>query len=90
MEKNDFKKFARDLYFKKEFSINNVSGQEAMRNAILDALGGEFTTTSSGKHKYDVFELISVAVDAVVPRILTDQFANIADIRTVKIGRAHV
>ncbi|MBW3350599.1 hypothetical protein [Limosilactobacillus reuteri] len=86
MEKNDFKKFARDLYFKKEFSINNVSGQEAMRNAILDALGGEFTTTSWGKHKYDVFELISVAVDAVVPRILTDQFANIADIRTVSLG----
>ena len=86
MERNDFMNFARDLYFKREFSKNGVSGQEAMRNAILDALGGEFTPTSWGKNKYDVFELISEAVDAVVPRLLTDQFANIADIRTVAIG----
>ena len=39
MERNDFMNFARDLYFKREFSKNGVSGQEAMRNAILDALG---------------------------------------------------
>ena len=52
MERNDFMNFARDLYFKREFSKNGVSGQEAMRNAILDALGGEFTPTSWGKNKY--------------------------------------
>ena len=70
MERNDFMNFARDLYFKREFSKNGVSGQEAMRNAILDALGGEFTPTSWGKNKYDVFELISEAVDAVVTFVL--------------------
>ncbi|PWT35140.1 hypothetical protein DKZ29_06275 [Limosilactobacillus reuteri] len=79
-------KLARDVYFNPTFSAGEVSGQDALRNAIMDALGGEQTTYSWEKHKYDVFEIISTAIDAVMPTLLTNQFDGIADIRTVNLG----
>ena len=82
----DIKKLAHDVYFNPTFSKNDVSGQDALRNAVMEALGGEKTPYSWAKHKYDVFEIISVAIDAVMPQLLTNQFDNIADIRTVALG----
>lgn len=86
IEKADFKKLARDVYFNKNLEFGEVSGQDALRNAIKDALGGEYNVYSWQKHKYDVFQIISTAVDAVMPTLLTDQFSNFADIRTVALG----
>ena len=86
IEKADFKKLARDVYFNKNLEFGEVSGQDALRNAIKDALGGEYNVYSWQKHKYDVFQIISTAVDAVMPKLLTDQFSNFADIRTVSVG----
>ncbi len=86
IEKADFKKLARDVYFNKNLEFGEVSGQDALRNAIKDALGGEYNVYSWQKHKYDVFQIISTAVDAVMPTLLTDQFSNFADIRTVTLG----
>lgn len=83
---NDLKKLARDLYFNRNLEFDGVSGQDALRNAIKEALGGKYDVYSWQKHKYDVFEIISVAVDAVLPTLLTNQFDNIADIRTVALG----
>ena len=86
IKKADFKKLARDVYFNKNLEFGEVSGQDALRNAIKDALGGEYNVYSWQKHKYDVFQIISTAVDAVMPTLLTDQFSNFADIRTVTLG----
>lgn len=83
---NDLKNLARDLYFNRKLEFDGVSGQDALRNAIKDALGGEYNVYSWQKHKYDVFQIISTAIDAVMPTLLTDQFNNIADIRTVSLG----
>ena len=86
VEKKDLKKLARDLYFNPSLEFDGVSGQDAIRNAITDVLGGKYDVYSWQKHKYDVFEIISVAVDAVLPTLLTNQFDGIADIRTVALG----
>ena len=86
VEKKDLKKLARDLYFNPSLEFDGVSGQDAIRNAITEVLGGKYDVYSWQKHKYDVFEIISVAVDAVLPTLLTNQFDGIADIRTVALG----
>ena len=86
VEMNDLKKLARDLYFNRNLEFDGVSGQDALRNAIKDALGGEYNVYSWQKHKYDVFQIISTAVDAVLPTLLTNQLDGIADIRTVALG----
>lgn len=86
VEKKDLKKLARDLYFNPSLEFEKVSGQDAMRNAIKEALGGEYSIYSWEKNKYDVYEIISTAIDAVMPKLLTDQFSQFADIRTVGLG----
>lgn len=86
VEKKDLQKLARDLYFNHNLEFDEVSGQDALRNAIKDALGGKYDVYSWQKHKYDVFEIISTAIDAVMPTLLTTQFDGIADIRTVALG----
>ena len=86
MENNDFKKLARDVYFKPNMEFSGVSGSEAMRNAIKEALHDEYTIYSWNKYKQDVFQLISVAIDAVLPTLLTNQFDQFADVRTVALG----
>ena len=87
VEKKDLQKLARDLYFNRNLEFDEVSGQDALRNAIKDALGGKYDVYSWQKHKYDVFEIISTAIDAVMPTLLTTQFDGIADIRTVALGK---
>ncbi|MEY8736426.1 hypothetical protein AB9M75_04045 [Lactobacillus sp. AN1001] len=79
----DLKKVAREAYFRPNmtFGEDKVTGQDAMRNAIKDALGGKVNYYSWQENKNKVFEIISVAVDAITPTLLTDQFDQIADIR---------
>ena len=86
VEKQDLKKLARDLYFKPQMEFDGVSGQDALRNAITDTLGGKYDVYSWQKHKYDVFQIISTAIDAVMPTLLTNQFDGFTDIRTVALG----
>lgn len=88
VETKDLQKLARDLYFNPKMEFDGVSGEDAMRNAINDALGGEYTIYSWQKHKQDVFQIIATAIDAVVPTLLTNQFDNLADIRNVATGDA--
>ncbi len=84
----DLKKVAREAYFHPNmtFGEDKVTGQDAMRNAIKDALGGKVSYYSWKENKNKVFEIISVAVDAITPTLLTDQFDQIADIRNASLG----
>lgn len=82
----DLKRLAKSVYENPNMTFNEVSGQDAMRNAILDALGDKFNYYSWEKNKTQVFEIISVAIDAITPTLLTDQFDQIADIRNASTG----
>lgn len=60
-----------------------------MRNMINEALGQEggaidYYAWEDNKNK--VFQILSVAIDAVLPSILTNQLDSLADVRTVKAG----
>lgn len=79
----DLKKLARDLYFNPNMEFNEVSGEDAMRNAINDVLGGELNRYSWEKNKQDVFQILATAIDAVQPTLLTNQFSGVADVRNV-------
>ncbi|KRL07921.1 hypothetical protein [Liquorilactobacillus hordei] len=90
MKNEGLKQLARDLYHKKDLEFEGVSGNQALRNMIMEKVGGEFDYYSFEKHKTEVFEILSVAVDAVVPEILTNQFDNLADVRNVPLGQKPV
>lgn len=80
------KAIAKDAYFKPSLQFNNVDGSQAVRNAIIEALGGTYSVRSWHENKYAVYEIISETIDAIVPKLLTDQFDGIADVRNMQLG----
>lgn len=87
---NELKQLAVDMYHNRALTYNDVSANDAFRKMLNEAAGQEegkpFNYTEWQKHKYDVFQIISTAIDAVLPTIITDQFNSFADIRTVAAG----
>ncbi|KRN10824.1 hypothetical protein [Liquorilactobacillus mali] len=77
---------ARDLYNNKNLEFEGVSGNDALRNLIMDKVGGEWSYNNFQKNKWDIFEIVSVSIDAIVPEILTNQFDSLADVRNVALG----
>lgn len=87
---NELKKLSIDLYNNKNMMYNDISGDQALRNMIAEALGQEeagainYYTWEENKNK--VFQILSIAVDAVLPTILTNQLDSLADVRSVQTG----
>ena len=82
----DLAKLAKDAYHNRNLEFNNVSASDAMRNAVKDALGGEFTSVSWGKNKWEVFSILQTALDVVIPERLKNQLDGFADYRTANLG----
>ena len=89
-ETNDLKKLSVDLYKDHSLMYNNVSGDDAMRKIMADAIGIEVGEKINHykweENKLKVFQILSVAVDAVLPTVLTNQFDSLADVRNVATG----
>ena len=89
-ENDNLKQLAVDLYHDRKLSFNDVPGDVAMRNLIAEALGqkaGEKIEHYNWEaNKLKVFQILSVAVDAVMPAILTNQFDTLAEVRNVAMG----
>ncbi|AIR11763.1 hypothetical protein [Ligilactobacillus salivarius] len=86
IEMKDLAKLAKDAYHNRNLEFNNVSASDAMRNAVKDALGGEFTSVSWGKNKWEVFSILQTALDVVIPERLKNQLDGFADYRTANLG----
>ena len=84
-------KLSQDLYFNKDLKFNEVSGNDAMRKLIFEALDvpvgtkGRALKTAWDMRKAKVFEIIDVAIDAIVPVIVKNQFDNLAEVRNVDV-----
>lgn len=87
---NDLRQLSIDLYNNKNLMYNDISGDQAMRNIIADAIGQESTGGIDyykwETNKIKVFQILSVAIDAVLPAILTNQLDTLADVRNVATG----
>lgn len=89
---NNLAKLSRDLYDNKNLVYNEVSGNEAMRKLMFEALGvpvgtrGRELKTAWDMNKPKVYAIIDTAVDAVLPVIVKNQFDSLADFQTIQIG----
>lgn len=87
------RQLARDVYQNKsEVYENGVSGSDAIRNLMYDTMGIPVGTTGNDlyyafkKNKYDLYTIINVAVDAVLPIILRNQFDSLANFHQIALG----
>lgn len=90
--KNELAKLSRDLYFNKALVYNETSGNEAMRKLMFEALGvpvgtkGRDLVTAWKMNSPKVFQIIDVAVDAILPTVVKEQFDSLADFQNIGIG----
>lgn len=87
---NELQRLSIDLYNNRDLMFNDISGDQAMRNMIADAMGQEGTGAIDfyewQENKNKVFQILSVAIDAVLPTVLTNQLDTLADVRSVATG----
>jgi len=82
----DLQRLSLDIYQGKNVVFNDVTGEQALRNMITEAVGGEFNYKNFRENKYRVFAIIEEALDAVLGVVLTNQFDSLADVRNVNAG----
>ena len=82
----DLQRLALDVYNGKNVMFNEVKGEDAIRNAINTAVGGEFNYKSFRNNKYDVFTIIEEVLDVTLGVVITNQFDSLADVQNVGIG----
>lgn len=82
----DLQRLALDVYNGKNVNFNEVSGEQAIRNAINEACGGEFNYKTFRANKYDVFTIIEEVLDVTLGVVITNQFDNLADVKNVAVG----
>jgi hypothetical protein len=66
--------------------FNEVAGEDAIRNAINVACGGEFNYKNFRENKYKVFSIIEELVDTTLGVVITNQFDGLAEVKNVAIG----
>lgn len=90
----DLAKLAREMYKNKNFSHNGVSGSDAMRNVFFETLGIDENTdkrdayTAYQKNKHDLFRVFDAVIDATVPKVITNEFENLAEVHNVGYGES--
>lgn len=82
----DLQRLALDVYQGKAVKFNEVSGEQAIRNMLVEAVGGDFNYKNFRENKYRVFSIVEEALDVTLGVVITNQFDHLADIRNVANG----
>jgi hypothetical protein len=82
----DLQRLALDVYNNKSVMFNEASGEDALRNMLVEAVGGEFNYKNFRENKYRAFAIIEEALDTTLGVVITNQFDNLAEVRNVAVG----
>lgn len=82
----DLQRLALDVYKGKSVMFNDVAGEDAIRNAINTAVGGEFNYKNFRENKYRVFSIVEELLDVSLGVVITNQFDSLAEVKNVAIG----
>lgn len=84
---------SRDVYTGKTGNFSSgVSGDDALRKLMYEALDiNEDTSSRAMRTAWDmnkpkVFQIIDIALDAIVPTLVTNQFDSLATVQTIALG----
>jgi len=82
----DLQKLALDTYKGTVQKYSKEEAENAIRNAIIDACGGEWNFYNFQKNKWDVYQVIRELLSVGTGELLVDKFNRFADIRDVELG----
>lgn len=82
----DLQRVAQDVLNGKPVQFEGVTGEDAIRNAILGAMGGEFTYNNYRSNMPTVFAVIEELLDVSLGEVITTQFDALAEVRNTEFG----
>lgn len=86
----DLMKLSRDVYGDKNFKFNNVDGNTALRKAIIEAVGGEWTYYNYMDNKGKFFQVLSEVLTLPLGAGLTEAFNRIVSVHTIALDDKRV
>lgn len=82
----DLQKLAVDTYRGSVEKYSKVEAENAIRNAVIDACGGEWNYFSFNKNKWDVYQIMSEVLSVGLGELLTGKFDSFAEVRDTELG----
>ena len=82
----DLQKLAMDCYEGKVQNYTNGNPEDALRNEIIEKVGGEWTYYNFQKAKWDVYALIGEMIGQNVSRLSAETFADFCEVRDFMLG----
>lgn len=82
----DIQKVARDCYLGKLEKYSNEEGNDLLRNAVNELVGGEWTYGNFQKNKWDVYALVQEMVDVNINRLTRDAFSDFIEVANYQLG----
>lgn len=82
----DLQKLALDTYRGSVEKYSKVEAENAIRNAVIDACGGEWNYFSFNKNKWDVYQIMSEVLSVGLGELLIGKFDNFAEVRDTQLG----
>ena len=78
----DLQKLSRDVYKNKNLKFNEVDGNEALRKAIIDSVGGEWSYYNYMDHKGAFFSILAEVLSVPLGEGL-DAFGNLVSVHNI-------
>ena len=82
----DLQKLAMDCYEGKVKNYTNGNPEEALRNEIIEKVGGEWNYYNFQKNKWDVYALIGEMISQNVSRLSAETFADFCEVKDFALG----
>lgn len=84
--KNDLQQLSLDLYTGQVKKYSTDEANDMLRNAILDACGGDFNRYSFNQNKYMVFQILAETLQVAVGHEMYEKFSELADFHNAALG----
>lgn len=65
---------------------NNISGEDAIKNALIQSVGGEWNYYNFQKNRWDFYAIVSELLTLPMQEIMTNIFGGIVGIDTIGMG----
>lgn len=82
----NLQKIANDVLKGKPVQFEGVTGDEAIRNAVLEAMGGTMSYQNYRANMPTVFAVIEELVEVTLGEVITNEFDNLAEVRNTEFG----
>lgn len=83
-------KLSLDVYNGVQVNFNNVKGEDAIRNALVQSVGGEWNYYNFQKNKWDFYQVLTDVLTLPMQQTIEGMFDGLVDFETINLGDVKV